>query len=264
MLQRRLQRLKMVAEGLVGLVDGLQLHLAAVLMQVLAEDQRMVALLLRLDLVPMGETLQALFRIIIGERQVQVRRIQLLADLIVDQLVHLCIHSILLQDTRPTPPPSFPYHLILPQTLRRRSTMCPDSPKRPLQDAPKPTRRFSRNPGQTLRGRSVRIRRARHHPPQIQEGRRPGIGRRPGEGRAAARGPPLQGKGPAPGARPRRGTGPGREGRPAPRGRRGAGRPAPRAARASRRPSWSPAARRAAPAGAARSRRSARRCRSRR
>ena len=98
MLQRGLKRLQMVAEGLVGLVDGLQLHLATVLMQILAEDKRMIALLLRLDLVPMGETLQALFLIVIGERQVQVRRIQLLANLIVDQLVHLCIHSILLQD----------------------------------------------------------------------------------------------------------------------------------------------------------------------
>ena len=146
MLQRGLQRLKMVAEGLVGLVDGLQLHLAAVLMQVLAEDQRMVALLLRLDLVPMGETLQALFRIIISERQVQVRRIQLLADLIVDQLVHLCIHSILLQDTRPNPPPGFPYRFILPQTPRGRSTRRPDSPKQPLQDVPKSIQRFSRNP----------------------------------------------------------------------------------------------------------------------
>ena len=94
MLQRGLKRLQMVAEGLVGLVDGLQLHLATVLMQILAEDKRMIALLLRLDLVPMGET----FLIVVGERQVQVRRIQLLANLIVDQLVHLCIHSILLQD----------------------------------------------------------------------------------------------------------------------------------------------------------------------
>ena len=92
MLQRGLQRLQVVAEGLVGLVDGLKLHLAAVLMQVLAEDERMIALLLRLNLVPMGETLQALFLIVIGERQVQVRRIQLLANLVVNQLVHLCIH----------------------------------------------------------------------------------------------------------------------------------------------------------------------------
>lgn len=119
-------------------------------------------------------------------------------------------------------------------------------------------------PGQIrLRPRSVRPSPAAGHPPQIQEGRRPGIGRRPGEGRAAASRRRSKGRGPPWAPRPRRGRDPGGKGSRSPRWARG-GRPAPRAARASRRPSWSPAARQAAPAGAARSRRSARRCRRRR
>ena len=62
-------------------------------MQVVAEDERMVALFLRLDLVPVGEARKAFFLEVVGERKVQVGRIQFLVDLVVQKLVHTLVHD---------------------------------------------------------------------------------------------------------------------------------------------------------------------------
>ena len=62
-------------------------------MQVVAEDKGMVELLLGLDVVPVGEALQALLLVVVGEGQVQVGGVQLLVDLVVKQFVHTLIHD---------------------------------------------------------------------------------------------------------------------------------------------------------------------------
>jgi len=95
-LERGLQRLQERGEFLVGLIDGQQLHLATVLVQVVAEDKSMVAFFLGLDLVPVGKALETLLLVVVGEGQIQIRRVQLLVDLIVQQFVHACVHEHLL------------------------------------------------------------------------------------------------------------------------------------------------------------------------
>ena len=92
-LKRCLQRLQVAGELLVGLGDGQKLHLAAVLVQVIAENHRMVAIFLGLDLVPVGKAFQALLFVVVGKRQVQVRRVELFVDLVVEQFVDLVVHG---------------------------------------------------------------------------------------------------------------------------------------------------------------------------
>ena len=75
------------------LFDGEKLHLAAVLMQVVAEDKGVVALFLRLDLVPVREAGKPLLLVVVGERKIKIRRVKLLVDLVVQKLVYLLIHN---------------------------------------------------------------------------------------------------------------------------------------------------------------------------
>ena len=56
MLKRRLKRPKMARKLQVGLGDCAEFHLAAVLVQVVTQDERMVPLFLCLDLIPVRET----------------------------------------------------------------------------------------------------------------------------------------------------------------------------------------------------------------
>jgi len=61
--------------------------------QVVAEDHRVIALFLSLDLEVVGVARQALLLIVVGEGEVQVGGVQLLVDLVVDELVDLGVHS---------------------------------------------------------------------------------------------------------------------------------------------------------------------------
>ena len=93
MLHGGLERLQEVREGLVGHVDGQKLHGLAVLMQVVAEDHRVIALFLSLDLEVVSVAGQALLLVVVGEGEVQVGGVQLLVDLVVDELVDLGVHE---------------------------------------------------------------------------------------------------------------------------------------------------------------------------
>ena len=70
-----------------------KLHSLAVLVQVVAEDHRVVALFLSLDLEVVGVARQALLLIVVGEGEGQVGGVQLRVDLVVDELVDLGVHS---------------------------------------------------------------------------------------------------------------------------------------------------------------------------
>ncbi len=90
-LQTVLEYLELVVQILVGLGNGAQGHLLAVVLEVLQEEHGMVPLLLGLNLVPVGKAIQTNLVIVQGKVQVQVGGIELLVDLIVEQLRNFLI-----------------------------------------------------------------------------------------------------------------------------------------------------------------------------
>ena len=90
-LQPQLQHPQAAGQLPVGLGDGLQRHLSAVVLEILHHQHGVIPLFLRLDLVPVGKAIQALLLIVDGEIQVQIGRIKLLVDLLVEQLRDLCV-----------------------------------------------------------------------------------------------------------------------------------------------------------------------------
>ena len=82
-LEAGLERREIGVEGLVRLGDGLHRGTEVVVEQIAADGQRVVHLLLRLDLVPVGEPLEAAVLVVVGKGEVEVAGIELLVDLLV-------------------------------------------------------------------------------------------------------------------------------------------------------------------------------------
>ena len=89
MLETRFERLEVILEGLVRLIDCLELDLAVVVEQVLAEDKGMVTLFGSLDEIPVLVAIETLVRVVIRKGEVEICRIQLLVNLVVEKFVHL-------------------------------------------------------------------------------------------------------------------------------------------------------------------------------
>ena len=85
MLQARLQHGHIAVQHLIRLGDGAQGHFGAVVMEILIEQHGVVPLLLSLNLVPVGEPVQAPGLEIVGEVQIQIGGVELLVDLLVQQ-----------------------------------------------------------------------------------------------------------------------------------------------------------------------------------
>lgn len=64
--------------------------------RVQAQEERDHALLLRLHLIPVFKSVQTHLRIVVGEVQIKVRRIEFLVDLLVNELCHRLIHILIL------------------------------------------------------------------------------------------------------------------------------------------------------------------------
>ena len=76
----------MVFQLRIRLGDGLQRYGHVVVLEILEHQHGVVPLLLGLDLVPVGKTGKALLHIEIGELEIQIRRVEFLVHLIVQQL----------------------------------------------------------------------------------------------------------------------------------------------------------------------------------
>ena len=100
MLETGLERLEVAGEGLVRLGDGTQGDMLAVFVQVVAEDEGMVALLGGLDHVPVGVAVEALLLVVVRKGHVQVGAVQLGVDLLVEELVNLLVHGCSFLDCR--------------------------------------------------------------------------------------------------------------------------------------------------------------------
>ncbi len=86
MFQGGLQGIVQFLAGHVRFVDGAEDHGNIVVLQVGAHKHGVVPFFLGLDIEPVGETVQSLFLIIVGEIQIQVGGIEFLGDLFVDQV----------------------------------------------------------------------------------------------------------------------------------------------------------------------------------
>ena len=86
--QPRFERVHRGLRRLVRLRDGLEYHAKVVVVQVLVEEHGMIAFLLGLDLVPVGETVQTLVGEVAGEIEVEIGGIKFLVDLGVEQRGH--------------------------------------------------------------------------------------------------------------------------------------------------------------------------------
>ena len=87
--ETRFERREVILEGLVRLIDCLELDLAVVVEQVLAEDKGMVTLFGSLDEIPVLLAIETLVRVVIRKGEVEICRIQLLVNLVVEKFVHL-------------------------------------------------------------------------------------------------------------------------------------------------------------------------------
>ena len=85
MLQTGLQHIHVAVQRLVRLGNGLQGHLGVVVLEVLVKQHGVVPLLLGLNLVPVGEAVQAPGLKVVGKIQVQIGGVKLLVDLLVQQ-----------------------------------------------------------------------------------------------------------------------------------------------------------------------------------
>ena len=86
MLQTGLQHVHIFLEHLVGLGDGSQRHGAVVVLHIAVEQHSVVALLLGLDHIPVGEAVQTAALEIVGHIKIEIGAVKLLVDLIVKQI----------------------------------------------------------------------------------------------------------------------------------------------------------------------------------
>ena len=93
MLERLFQRGHVVAARPVRCVDGAEVDGDAVIEQVLEKQQRVVALLLRLYAIPVFKAVETGGRVVVGEVQIEIGRVKLLVDLLVDELGDSCVHG---------------------------------------------------------------------------------------------------------------------------------------------------------------------------
>ena len=93
-LKRLLKRLEERGEGNVRLRDLGKLDLLAVLVQVLAENQGMVALFGCLDLEVVRVAGKAFLLVVVGEGEVEICAVKLGVDLLVDQLDDIFLHGV--------------------------------------------------------------------------------------------------------------------------------------------------------------------------
>ena len=93
MLERLFQRGHVVAARPVRRVDGAEADGDAVIEQVLEKQQRVVALLLRLHPVPVFKAVETGGRVVVGKVQIEIGRVKLLIDLLVDELGDSCVHG---------------------------------------------------------------------------------------------------------------------------------------------------------------------------
>ena len=96
MLQRLFQRSHVIPALPLRLGHRLEGDRLVVVLHILIEQQRVVALLLRLHLIPVFKSVQTHLRIVVGEVQIKVRRIEFLVDLLVNELCHRLIHILIL------------------------------------------------------------------------------------------------------------------------------------------------------------------------
>ena len=93
MLERFLERLEEGTERDIGLGDGGQMDPLAVLMEVVPEDECMVAFLRRLDLEVVRVAGKAFLLVVVGEGEVEICAVKLGVDLLVDQLDDVFLHD---------------------------------------------------------------------------------------------------------------------------------------------------------------------------
>ena len=82
--------------GLVGvsrLVDGLEGHGHAVVLQILQEEHGVVAFFLGLNGVPVGKTIKVLVTVIVGDVEIKISAVEFLIDLFVEQSGYFLIHK---------------------------------------------------------------------------------------------------------------------------------------------------------------------------
>ena len=96
MLQRLFQRSHVIPTLPLRLGHRLEGDRLVVVLHILIEQQRVVALLLRLHLIPVFKSVQTHLRIVVGEVQIKVRRIEFPVDLLVNELCHRLIHILIL------------------------------------------------------------------------------------------------------------------------------------------------------------------------
>ena len=86
MLQTGFQHIHVFLEDFVGHGDGVQLDGAVVVLHVLVDEHGMVALLLGLNHVPVGEAAEAALVEVVVHVEVQVGAVELFIDLLVEQV----------------------------------------------------------------------------------------------------------------------------------------------------------------------------------
>ena len=93
MLECLFQRGHVVAARPVRRVDGAEADGDAVVEQVLEKQQRVVTLLLRLHAIPVFKAVETGGRVVVGKVQIEIGRVKLLIDLLVDELGDSCVHG---------------------------------------------------------------------------------------------------------------------------------------------------------------------------
>ena len=83
----------MIATRPVRRVDGAEADGDTVIEQVLEKQQRVVTLLLRLHPVPVFKAVETGGCVVVGKVQIEIGRVKLLIDLLVDELGDSCVHG---------------------------------------------------------------------------------------------------------------------------------------------------------------------------
>ena len=93
-LESGLQRIHEGGQLRLRTVNRLERNLLIVIVQILAEEHGMIPLLLRLHLIPVGKSLQTLFLVKVRKSQIEIGRIELFVDLLIEQLCYVLVQHI--------------------------------------------------------------------------------------------------------------------------------------------------------------------------